>query len=151
MEHGLQISLKDTHFQWKIKWRLGHLGTLGIMGDTVFRITKGDITRNIVAPKSYQREGQPRKTKNEFSHDSFTIIQSDDLGKSKMPVFYVFRNERPTSGQCHNVHKYLSIILLFCANNVEYLTFPVILKHRSLHSTNGSDLFTKLIQVALLP
>ena len=24
---------KHTHFLWKIKWRLEHLGTLGIMGD----------------------------------------------------------------------------------------------------------------------
>ena len=26
---------KHTQFRWKIKWRLEHLGTLGIMGDTV--------------------------------------------------------------------------------------------------------------------
>ena len=25
---------KRTHFRWKIKWRLEHLGTLGIMGET---------------------------------------------------------------------------------------------------------------------
>ena len=25
---------KHTHFQWKIKWRLEHLGALGIMGET---------------------------------------------------------------------------------------------------------------------
>ena len=27
--------LKHTHFQWKAKWRLEHLGSLGIMGETV--------------------------------------------------------------------------------------------------------------------
>ena len=31
---------------------------------------------------SYQREGQPHKTKNEFSHDRLAIIQSDNPGKS---------------------------------------------------------------------
>ena len=25
---------KHTHFRWKIKWRLEHLGALGIMGET---------------------------------------------------------------------------------------------------------------------
>ena len=25
---------KHSHFQWKIKWPLEHLGTLGIMGET---------------------------------------------------------------------------------------------------------------------
>ena len=25
---------KDTHFRWKIKWRLQHLGAPGIMGET---------------------------------------------------------------------------------------------------------------------
>ena len=25
---------KGTHFRWKIKWRLEHLGALGIMGET---------------------------------------------------------------------------------------------------------------------
>ena len=25
---------KYTHFRWKIKWRLGNLGTVGIMGET---------------------------------------------------------------------------------------------------------------------
>ena len=28
---------KHTHFRWKIKWRLEHLGTLGIMGETALR------------------------------------------------------------------------------------------------------------------
>ena len=43
-------------------------------------------------PHSYQGEGQPRKTENEFSHDAFTMIhrESDDLGKSKVAVFCVF-------------------------------------------------------------
>ena len=27
---------KQTHFRWKIKWRLKHLGALGIMGETPF-------------------------------------------------------------------------------------------------------------------
>ena len=27
------LKIKDTHFQWKIKWRLEHLGAPGIMGD----------------------------------------------------------------------------------------------------------------------
>ena len=27
---------KRTHFRWKIKWRLEHLGALGIMGDGPF-------------------------------------------------------------------------------------------------------------------
>ena len=37
----------------------------------------------LVVPKSYQREGQPLKTENEFSHDHLTMIhpESDDLGK----------------------------------------------------------------------
>ena len=26
---------KHTHFRWKIKWRLEHLGALGTMGDTI--------------------------------------------------------------------------------------------------------------------
>ena len=26
--------LKHSHFRWKIKWRLEHLGALGIMGET---------------------------------------------------------------------------------------------------------------------
>ena len=36
-------------------------------------------------------KGQPRKTENEFSHDRLTMVhlESDDLGKSKMAVFYV--------------------------------------------------------------
>ena len=55
------------------------------------------------------------------------------------------------SEQCHNVHKYLSIILHSCNSEVEYLTFPVILEHRSLHSTDEPALFTtKLSQVASL-
>ena len=29
---------KHTHFRWKIKWRLEHLGTLGIMGEKTFKI-----------------------------------------------------------------------------------------------------------------
>ena len=29
------INMKDTHLGWQIKWRLEHLGALGIMGDTV--------------------------------------------------------------------------------------------------------------------
>ena len=35
-----------------------------------------------VVTKSYQREGQPRKTENEFSHDHLTTIhrESDDHG-----------------------------------------------------------------------
>ena len=36
---------------------------------------------NGLLPESYQREGQPHKIENEFSHD---------LGKSGMAVFYVF-------------------------------------------------------------
>ena len=31
---------KHTHFRWKIKWRLEHLGTLGIMGETVPSLLK---------------------------------------------------------------------------------------------------------------
>ena len=31
---------KHTHFQWKIKWRLEHLGSLGIMGEMVPSIYK---------------------------------------------------------------------------------------------------------------
>ena len=55
------------------------------------------------------------------------------------------------SEQCHNVHKYLSIILHSCNSEVEYLTFPVILEHRSLHSTDEPALFTtKLSQIASL-
>ena len=39
----------------------------------------------MVVPKLYQREGQPRKTENEFSHDRLTMIhrQSDDLGNPR--------------------------------------------------------------------
>ena len=29
--------LEDTHFRWKIKWRLKHLGALRIMGDGPFK------------------------------------------------------------------------------------------------------------------
>ena len=45
-----------------------------------------------VVPKSYRREGQPRKTENEFSHDRLTMIhrESHDFGKFKMAVFCVF-------------------------------------------------------------
>ena len=86
-----------------------------------------------IVPKSYQREGQPRGTENEFSHDRLTMIhrESDDLGKSKMAVFYVFKKTiGRTSEQYHNVHKY------FCDSDVEDLTFPaslkgLILEHRS--------------------
>ena len=44
----------------------------------------------LIVPKSYQHEGQPRITENEFSHDRLTMIyrESDNLGKSKMAVFY---------------------------------------------------------------
>ena len=35
-------------------------------------------TCRLVVPKSYQREGQPRKTENEFSHDLHR--ESDDSG-----------------------------------------------------------------------
>ena len=28
------INMKDTHLGWQIKWRLEHLGALGIMGET---------------------------------------------------------------------------------------------------------------------
>ena len=45
---------KHMHFRWKIKWRLEHLGALGIMDEMVFR------------PRF---EGQPRKTENEFNHN----------------------------------------------------------------------------------
>ena len=51
-----------------------------------------------IVPKSYQREGQPRGTENEFSHNHLTMIhrESDDLGKSKMAVFCVFKiNDKP--------------------------------------------------------
>ena len=35
MEHGLQISVKDSpHFRWKIKWRLKLLGALGIKSES---------------------------------------------------------------------------------------------------------------------
>ena len=46
---------------------------------------------NSIVPKSYQREGQPCKTENGFSHDRLTMIhrESDDLGKSKMAVLCV--------------------------------------------------------------
>ena len=33
MEQGYKYHSKDTHFRWKIKWRLEHLGALGIMGE----------------------------------------------------------------------------------------------------------------------
>ena len=27
---------KHTYFRWKVKWRLEHLGALGVMGETAF-------------------------------------------------------------------------------------------------------------------
>ena len=50
------------------------------------------------APKSYQLDGQLRKTENEFSYDHLMMIhrESDDLGNSKMAVFYVLKKyDRP--------------------------------------------------------
>ena len=29
---------KHTYFRWKIKWRLVHLGALGIMGETALKL-----------------------------------------------------------------------------------------------------------------
>ena len=79
-----------------------------------------------VKPKSCQREGQPCKTENEFSHDRLTVIhrESDDLGKSKMAVFCVFKKTiGRTSEQYFSVHKYCLQILHFCDSDVEDLTF----------------------------
>ena len=44
---------KHTHFRWKIKWRLEHLGTLGIMGEVA------PLTKRIVHSISSQ-ESQDR-------------------------------------------------------------------------------------------
>ena len=49
------------------KWRLEHLGALGIMDETVFR------------PRF---EGQPRKTENEFNHNRLTMILKTQIGRS---------------------------------------------------------------------
>ena len=56
---------------------------------------------------SYQREGQPHKTKNEFSHDRLAIIQSDDPGKSCLLCILKGKAERVNNTTmftniCHN-------------------------------------------------
>ena len=84
----------------------------------------------------------------ENSHDPLDRHSVGQCRKIQNPMYFATKGQ--TSEQCHNAHKYLSIIFHCCANNVEYLTFAVILEHRSLHSPDGPTLFTKLSQVALL-
>ena len=50
-EHGLQISLKNTHYRWKIKWRLELLGTLRIMGETAFSTPLSSYHRLVPCPE----------------------------------------------------------------------------------------------------
>ena len=44
-----------------------------------------------------------------------------------------------------HVHKYLSMILHSCDSNVEYLTFPLIVEHRSLHSIDEPALLADIV------
>ena len=63
---------KHTHFQWKIKWHLEHLGALGIMGQTLLTkienvLLKGTSTRLV----STTRTLLP-KTNKEIQNDFLT-------------------------------------------------------------------------------
>ena len=58
---------KHTHFRWKIKWRLEHLGALGIMGETaplrplpVKGISSNQIKSYLQSLQWRRREQQPR-------------------------------------------------------------------------------------------
>ena len=44
----LSMAWMETDFRWKIKWRLGHLGALGIMGEAaILKLIKTARKRSI--------------------------------------------------------------------------------------------------------
>ena len=42
---------KHTYFLWKVKWRLEHLGTLGIMGETALSPDENVDTETLLSTK----------------------------------------------------------------------------------------------------
>ena len=42
---------KHTNFRWKIKWRLKHLGTLGVMGAILALFSIGEFQPSLLLPE----------------------------------------------------------------------------------------------------
>ena len=100
--------------------------------------------------ESYQREGQPRMTESEFSHNRLAMIQPR-IGRSRkiqdgciLCILNKRYAQRVTMSQCYQIFAYNAVF----DSNVENVTFPaslkgLILEHRLLSSKDEPALFTK--------